>query len=176
MLDDRGIAQVSMNLTNFEKTPISRVFELVKREAERYGVTVLESEIVGLIPQAALLGRGRVLPAARRLHADQVLENTAPREAAESDAALAFQRLLFGALARRDAERPHLPVQVAALDAEHLRRARHVAVLRGQRAQDVVALEPIARLVQRQHGSTSAGVASPASRPVASEKRQIARR
>jgi glutamate formiminotransferase / 5-formyltetrahydrofolate cyclo-ligase len=55
MLGDRGIAQVSMNLTNFEKTPIPRVFEMVKREAERYGVTVLESEIVGLIPQAALL-------------------------------------------------------------------------------------------------------------------------
>jgi len=55
MLGDRGVAQVSMNLTNFEKTPIPRVFEMVKREAERYGVAVLESEIVGLIPQAALL-------------------------------------------------------------------------------------------------------------------------
>src|SRR6185295_5899267 len=53
-LDDRGIVQVSMNLTNYEKTPIFRVFETVKREAERYGVAVLESEIVGLIPAAAL--------------------------------------------------------------------------------------------------------------------------
>jgi len=53
-LADRGIVQVSMNLTNFEKTPIFRVFELVKREAERYGVAVLESEIVGLVPAAAL--------------------------------------------------------------------------------------------------------------------------
>ena len=43
-----------MNLTNFEKTPVFRVFELVKREAARYGVMVLESEIVGLIPSAAL--------------------------------------------------------------------------------------------------------------------------
>ena len=43
-----------MNLTNFEKTPIFRVFEIVKREAERYGVPVLESEIVGLVPSAAL--------------------------------------------------------------------------------------------------------------------------
>src|SRR4029450_5912210 len=51
MLGDRGVAQVSMNLTNFEKTPIPRVFEMVKREAERHGVAVLESEIVGLIPQ-----------------------------------------------------------------------------------------------------------------------------
>jgi glutamate formiminotransferase len=53
-LDDRGIVQVSMNLTNFEKTPMFRVFELVKREAGRYGVAVLESEIVGLVPAAAL--------------------------------------------------------------------------------------------------------------------------
>ena len=43
-----------MNLTNYEKTPIHRVFELVKREAARYGVSVLESEIVGLVPAAAL--------------------------------------------------------------------------------------------------------------------------
>ncbi len=55
MLEDRRIAQVSMNLTNFERTPVPRVFEFVKREAARYGVGILESEIVGLIPQAALL-------------------------------------------------------------------------------------------------------------------------
>jgi glutamate formiminotransferase len=53
-LEERGIVQVSMNLTNYEKTPIFRVFEMVKREAERYGVAVLESEIVGLVPAAAL--------------------------------------------------------------------------------------------------------------------------
>src|SRR5438046_942539 len=50
----RGLAQVSMNLTDFEQTPIHRVFELVKREAERYGVTPVSSEIVGLIPKKAL--------------------------------------------------------------------------------------------------------------------------
>ncbi len=55
-LADRGIVQVSMNLTNHEKTPMFRVFEAVKREAARYGVTVLESEIIGLVPAAALLG------------------------------------------------------------------------------------------------------------------------
>jgi glutamate formiminotransferase len=50
----RGMAQVSMNLTDFEQTPIARVFEFVKREAARYGVTPLSSEIVGLIPKKAL--------------------------------------------------------------------------------------------------------------------------
>jgi glutamate formiminotransferase len=54
-LEDRNLAQVSMNLTNYEKTPVFRVFEMVKREAERYGVTILESEIVGLVPAAALM-------------------------------------------------------------------------------------------------------------------------
>src|SRR5246500_2240106 len=50
----RGLAQVSMNLTDFEQTPVHRVFELVKREAERYGVMPVSSEIVGLIPKKAL--------------------------------------------------------------------------------------------------------------------------
>jgi glutamate formiminotransferase / formiminotetrahydrofolate cyclodeaminase len=50
----RGLAQVSMNLTDFEQTPVHRVFEMVKREAERYGVMPVSSEIVGLIPKKAL--------------------------------------------------------------------------------------------------------------------------
>jgi glutamate formiminotransferase/formiminotetrahydrofolate cyclodeaminase len=50
----RGLAQVSMNLTDFEQTPVHRVFEMVKREASRYGVTPVSSEIVGLIPKKAL--------------------------------------------------------------------------------------------------------------------------
>ena len=50
----RGLAQVSMNLTDFEQTPIHRVYEMVKREAARYGVMPLSSEIVGLIPKKAL--------------------------------------------------------------------------------------------------------------------------
>src|SRR3989440_1581826 len=50
----RGLAQVSMNLTDFEQTPIHRVFEMVKLEAARYGVTPVSSEIVGLIPKKAL--------------------------------------------------------------------------------------------------------------------------
>jgi glutamate formiminotransferase len=50
----RGMAQVSMNLTDFEQTPVHRVFEFVKREAARYGVIPVSSEIVGLIPKKAL--------------------------------------------------------------------------------------------------------------------------
>jgi glutamate formiminotransferase len=50
----RGIAQVSMNLTDTDQTPIARVFEYVKREAARYGVMPLSSEIVGLIPKKVL--------------------------------------------------------------------------------------------------------------------------
>jgi glutamate formiminotransferase len=50
----RGLAQVSMNLTDFEQTPVHRVFEMVRREAARYGVTPGSSEIVGLVPKKAL--------------------------------------------------------------------------------------------------------------------------
>jgi len=50
-----GRAQVSMNLTDYRQTPIQRVMEMVRREAARYGVSVASSEIVGLIPQQALL-------------------------------------------------------------------------------------------------------------------------
>ena len=54
MLTDRGLAQVSMNLTNYQQTSIGRAFDEVRREAQRYGVDVAESEIVGLVPAAAL--------------------------------------------------------------------------------------------------------------------------
>ena len=74
-LSDRGIVQVSMNLTNYEKTPIFRVFEMVKREAERYGVMVLESEIVGLVPNAALTSTAEFYLQIEGFKASQVLEN-----------------------------------------------------------------------------------------------------
>ena len=50
----RHLAQVSINLTDFEQTPIHRVFEMVRSEAARYGVTIAGSEIVGLIPKRAI--------------------------------------------------------------------------------------------------------------------------
>lgn len=50
----RGLAQVSMNLTNFEQTPLHRVFEFVRREAARFGIVPVSSEIVGLIPKRAV--------------------------------------------------------------------------------------------------------------------------
>jgi glutamate formiminotransferase / formiminotetrahydrofolate cyclodeaminase len=50
----RNLAQVSINMTDFEQTPLHRVFEMVKREAERYGVSIVGSEIVGLIPKRAI--------------------------------------------------------------------------------------------------------------------------
>lgn len=53
-LEERGIVQVSMNLTNYKKTPIFRVFETIKSEAARYGVPIVGSEIVGLLPLRAI--------------------------------------------------------------------------------------------------------------------------
>ena len=53
-LKARNLAQVSINLTDFESTPMHRVYEMVKREAERYGVVPVGSEIVGLVPKKAI--------------------------------------------------------------------------------------------------------------------------
>jgi glutamate formiminotransferase len=75
MLEERQVAQVSMNLTNYQKTPVFRVFEMVKREAERYGVTILGSEIVGLVPSAALLATAEYYLQIEGFSGDQVLEN-----------------------------------------------------------------------------------------------------
>ncbi len=87
-VDDRHLAQVSMNLTNYEKTPIFRVFEAVKREAERYGVIILESEIVGLVPAAALTGTAEYYLQLAAFSPDQVLEkrlSSAPQSTLERE-------------------------------------------------------------------------------------------
>lgn len=54
MLEDRNIAQVSMNMVNFEKCPLYRTFETIRFEAKRYGVNIIGSEIIGLTPSKAL--------------------------------------------------------------------------------------------------------------------------
>ena len=82
-LEDRGIVQVSMNLTNYEKTPIFRVFDLVKREAARYGVAILESEIVGLVPAAALMQTAEYFLQLEGFTSGQVLENKLSSRRAE---------------------------------------------------------------------------------------------
>lgn len=74
-LADRGIVQVSINLTNYEKTPMHRVFDAVHREAARYGVAVLESEIIGLTPQAALVSAAGHYLQLARFSSSQILEN-----------------------------------------------------------------------------------------------------
>ncbi len=74
-LEDRNLAQVSINLTNYQKTPMHRVFDLVAREAARYGVSILESEIVGLVPSAALVGAAEHYLQLERFTPAQILEN-----------------------------------------------------------------------------------------------------
>ncbi len=55
MLEDRNLAQVSINMVDYEKTALYRAFEMVKMEARRYGVNIVGSEIVGLTPMKALI-------------------------------------------------------------------------------------------------------------------------
>jgi formiminotetrahydrofolate cyclodeaminase len=71
----RGLAQVSMNLTDADQTPIARVYEYVKREAARYGVMPLSSEIVGLIPKKALEDAAEWFLQIENFDASLILEN-----------------------------------------------------------------------------------------------------
>ncbi len=69
-----GQAQVSMNLTNFRKTPMARVVEMIRREAQRYGVGIHHSELVGLIPNEALVDAATWYMQMDQFEPDQVLE------------------------------------------------------------------------------------------------------
>jgi len=73
-LKERGVVQVSMNLTNFRKTPLPRVLELVRREAARFGVPVVGTEIVGLIPEEALVQVAEYYLQLEKFSLAQVLE------------------------------------------------------------------------------------------------------
>ncbi len=75
MLEDRNIAQVSINMCNYEKTPLYRVFELVRIEAARYGVTITGSEIIGLAPMNALIDTAEYYLQLEGFSKAQVLEN-----------------------------------------------------------------------------------------------------
>jgi glutamate formiminotransferase/formiminotetrahydrofolate cyclodeaminase len=70
-----GRAQVSMNLTNYLKTPLARVVEMIRREAARYGVAIHHSELIGLIPQRALIDAAVWYLQLDAFQPDQVLEN-----------------------------------------------------------------------------------------------------
>lgn len=73
-LADRGIVQVSINMTNFRKTPLHRVFDCVHAEAERHGVSIVGSEIVGLSPAEALFAAAEHYLRLEGFSAEQVLE------------------------------------------------------------------------------------------------------
>jgi len=73
-LADRGQVQVSINMTNFRKSPLHRVFECVRSEAERHGVSIVGSEIVGLCPAEALLMTAEHYLRLERFSPEQVLE------------------------------------------------------------------------------------------------------
>jgi glutamate formiminotransferase len=74
-LDERHIAQVSINMINFRKTSLYRVFETVKMEAERYGVPVVGSEIIGLVPMDALIDAAEYYLRIENFDRAQILES-----------------------------------------------------------------------------------------------------
>lgn len=73
-IKERNIVQVSMNLVDYTKTPIFRVFDTIEREARRYGVNVIGSEIVGLVPMQALVDAADYYLKLENFSSDQILE------------------------------------------------------------------------------------------------------
>lgn len=80
-----GQAQVSMNLTNSDKTPIFRVQEMVRREAAHYGLTITKAELVGMVPQKALMESAKYYLQLSEMADEQVLEYRLNESEAESD-------------------------------------------------------------------------------------------
>ena len=74
-LESRNLAQVSMNLTDFERTPVRAVFEAVRDLAAQRGAGIAGSEIIGLIPRLALEGSEEWLPTVEGFRAETILEN-----------------------------------------------------------------------------------------------------
>jgi len=73
-LQDRGIVQVSMNMTDYSQTALYRAFELIRIEARRYGVNVVGSEVIGLVPMEALIDTAAYYLGLEQFSMDQVLE------------------------------------------------------------------------------------------------------
>jgi glutamate formiminotransferase len=73
-LKDRGIVQVSMNMINYKGTPLFRAYELIRTEAERHGVPVIGSEIVGLVPLEAIADAADFYLKLENFKVDQILE------------------------------------------------------------------------------------------------------
>lgn len=74
-LEDKGIVQVSMNLTNYKETNVHVVFDAIEKEAKKYGVKVLESELIGLIPEASLISAAKHYLKITDFKTSQILEH-----------------------------------------------------------------------------------------------------
>ncbi len=74
-LEEEGLVQVSMNMTDYTRTSLQQAFELIRSEASRFGVTIAESEIVGLVPGDALLDAAEHYLQIKDFSSDQVIEN-----------------------------------------------------------------------------------------------------
>ncbi len=91
-LKERGIVQVSMNLTNYRESQVFKAYELVKLFADRYGVPVVGSEVVGLAPMDSLVDSAEFYLRLENFSRDQVLERKlfAPRPSTLTDQSLAM--------------------------------------------------------------------------------------
>ncbi len=73
-LEDKKCVQISMNLTNYKKTPVYRAYEMVRLEASRYGIEIMESEVIGLIPLDAIIESSRFYMRMNSFKSNQIFE------------------------------------------------------------------------------------------------------
>src|SRR5215475_3048739 len=99
-LKARNLAQVSINLTDFEQTPMHRVYEMVKREAARYGVMPVGSEIVGLVPKKAIEMAADFFLQVENFSPEQIFENKLEGALMGAPAELSSKDGKLGSLAR----------------------------------------------------------------------------
>ncbi len=177
-LKARSLAQVSINLTDFEQTPIHRVFEMVRREAQRYGCAIVGSEIVGLVPKKALEMIADFYLQLENFSPAQVLENrlaAAPRGApVESKGKLAsLARPFLEAVAQPTATpgggsvaalaaalAASLGQMVAGLSRKKKSQAAHAEELSAALAELRVAAENLAEAIDRDAASYEAVLAA----------------
>lgn len=97
-LEERNIAQVTMNLTDYTQTSIYTVFETVRMEARRYGVRVIGSEVVGIVPTQALVDCAEYYLQIEDFSSEQLLEMHFWKRVPESSA---FRHSFFGGVPRK---------------------------------------------------------------------------
>ncbi|MGE3539218.1 MAG: glutamate formimidoyltransferase [Candidatus Tectimicrobiota bacterium] len=155
-----GQAQVSMNLTDFRRTPVPRVLEMVRREAARYGASIVRSELVGMIPQAALVETAKWYVQLDGFKDEQILEQRLATLEAVSPAVPPTAGLLADLMAESAAvDSSAAAAHTGAIAAALVARVAALSLASGTTADMATALQDTRTTAQQLHTALSARVA-----------------